>query len=70
MCVFVRVITRVICCLIYVRMKHSGGAGATDGRGRLSPRGVFVLFFCLVCLELPKWTQPDKKNDGVPSNLA
>lgn len=41
---FVRVITRVICCLIYVRIKHSGGAGATDCRGRLSLKGVFVFF--------------------------
>lgn len=54
---FVRVITRVICCLIYVRIKHSGGAA----RSAFTERSVCVFLSCV--LELPKWTQPDKKND-------
>lgn len=52
--VLVRAITRVIRCLIYVRMKHSGGAGATGGRGRLSLKGVFVFFFFALCAAASK----------------
>lgn len=65
-CVFVRVITWVICCLIYVRMKHSGGAGATDGRGR----SVCVVFLSRVFGASKMDSARQEEWLWVPSNFA